>query len=450
VPFHQRDTRWAAIVAHRRKGKTVAAVAELIIRAIYSTRQRPRYGYLAPFREQAKTIAWEYLKDLSKPFVQSQSDVRESDLSVRLFNNALIRLFGSDNPDALRGGYFDGIVLDEYGDCRPSLWGEVVLPTLADRKGWAVFIGTPKGKNHFYDVYRRSLTEPGWFSLTLKASESDSISQSELDEMRRQMTDSEYRQELECDFTAAVLGTYYAQTLSLIEEKGQVQPDAPQHDPSQPVHVAADLGRKDSTALWFWQHAPDGIAMIDYYEASGRNLEHYFDVLDARPYRYEKIWLPHDARAKTLATRRSTVEQFLEPPQVDDQLNPLTYKRSPYPVDIVPELRKQQGIDAARLILPHCYFNQSTCNHGIEALRAYRRKYDEVKKVYSNDSLHDWASDGADAFRYFALVTKERLPQQPRTETMQEGETLPGPEWRLDEMWDQTKSTRFQFERARI
>lgn len=153
IPFHQRKERFACIVAHRRGGKTVACVHELVIRALYSTKKNPQFGYVAPYRQQAKNIAWVYLKDAVRDIAV---EIRESDLSARLPNGAKISLYGSDNPDALRGLYFDGIILDEFGDCRPQLWAEVILPTLADRKGFAVVIGTPKGRNQFYDFYELS------------------------------------------------------------------------------------------------------------------------------------------------------------------------------------------------------------------------------------------------------------------------------------------------------
>ena len=164
-----------------------------------------------------------------------------------------------------------------------------------------------------------------------------------------------------------------------------------------------DIGYTDSTAMWFWQPRPDGIAVIDYEEAQSQPLEYYFELLLNKAYQYDKIWLPHDARAKTLQTGRSTVEQFLNPEQIDPK-----FKGISFPVDITPSLKKQHGIDAARLILPKCYINQTTCSEGIEALRAYRRKYNDITKSLSNEPLHDWASDGADAFRYMALVTKDK------------------------------------------
>ena len=451
APLHQRNNRWACIVAHRRAGKTVACVNELIIRALYTKKPNPRYAYIAPFYSQAKDVAWTYLKQFAAPFIQHQSDIRESDLSVTLINGARIRLYGADNPDALRGIYLDGVILDEFGDCRPSLWAEVILPTLADRKGWAIFIGTPKGKNHFYDIYQRSIQEPNWFSLTLKANDTGILDQEEIQELKGQMSEDQFAQEFECDFTAAVLGTYYANIIADLEKRDQIASNAPTYDPEFPVSAVCDLGYKDSTAIWFFQHRPDGIAIIDYEEHHTKKLVWYMDLLDAKPYQYDKIWLPHDARAKTLQTGRSTVEQFLDPPQFDADDNPLPHTRDKYPVDIAPNLKVQQGIDAVRLVLPHCHFNQSSTYAGIEALRAYRRKYDEILKQFSKTPLHDWASDGADAFRYLALVVRDHLPLQRAPATTTPTRIVKPPEYRLDDLFaDRENASNFKYQSERV
>jgi phage terminase large subunit len=395
VPFHERDNRWACLVAHRRAGKTVACVNDLVTRALYTNKKDARYAYIAPFYRQAKEVAWKYLKDATKGV---SVKISESTLSVELINGSKIQLFGADNPDALRGLYFDGVIIDEFGDTRPSLWGSVVRPTLADRRGWAVFIGTPKGENHFYDIAKEARINPDWLFIELKASESGILPPDELAELKSQMSEEEYEREMECNFKAAVLGTYYAPLITLLEKKQQI--GTVPYDPNFPVEVAADLGFTDSSAYWFWQYRPDGIAVIDYEEAHSQALDYYFDLLKYKTYTYSTIWLPHDAKAKSLQTGRSTVEQFLQ---------------KGFPVRITPSLSLQHGIDAARLVLPMCYFDSAKCESGIESLRAYRRQYDEVRKVFSDAPLHDWSSHGADAFRYLALVSKTKLQVADKT-----------------------------------
>ena len=442
--FHGRGERWACIVYHRRGGKTVACINEIHSRALYTQKKNARYAYIAPFYRQAKDVAWIYLKEATR---DSAVKVKESELSVELFNGAKITLYGADNPDALRGLYFDGVVLDEFGDCRPSLWGEVVLPTLADRKGWAVFIGTPKGKNHFWQIRERAKREKHWFYLEVKATDPDCIlPQEELDEMKAQMTEAQWDQEMECSFEAAVIGTYYAKQISTMEvgridgKEGEPQIGVYKYDPDFSVQVAQDLGFTDSTAMWFWQHRPDGIAIIDYEEHHSEPLQFYFELLRGKPYDYETIWLPHDAKAKSLQTGRSTIEQYLA--QVDDDGN------SEFPVRIAPRISVQHGIDAVRYILPHCYIDLTNCGEGIEALRAYRRAYSEVTNAFSDKPFHDWSSHGSDAFRYFALVAQEVIKTPTAKEIMQEVYKPPG--FTLDQLHHDRMMGRSRFNRARI
>lgn len=438
VAMHQRAQRFGSLVCHRRAGKSYSAVHEAVIRALYTPKRNARYAYIAPYRQQAKEIGWLYLKDAARPFVKSEKEIRESELRVRLVNGAWITMYGSDNPDALRGIYLDGAILDEFGDCRPNLWHEVILPTLTDRQGWALIAGTPRGKNAFYHLNEMAKSDPEWFQMTLKASESGLLPKTELDMMRTMMSDDQYAQELECSFDAAVLGTYYASIITMMEDKGHMA-KRNLYDPEQPVHMALDLGYTDSTAIWFWQHRPDGIAMIDYHEAHSQPLRYYFDLFDALGYNYENVFLPHDAQAKTLQTGRSTVEQFLE-----------HFKDTKANVRIVPNLKVQQGIDAARLVLPHVHFDADRCYQGWESLRAYRRKYNDLTKSYSDTPLHDWAADGADAFRYFALVTKTEMNITGPDDLIQVVEFKPKA-YSLDDLWGEREGRKqHKFAKMRI
>ena len=429
VPFHSRAQRFSSLVCHRRAGKTVACVNDLVAKALHTKKKNARYAYVAPFYRQAKDVAWTYLKEAVGELA---TKVREADLRIELPNGAWVTLYGADNPDALRGLYFDGVILDEFGDCRPALWAEVILPTLLDRKGWAVFIGTPKGKNHFYAMDTRAKKEPNWFQMTLKASESGLLDPEDLLEIKGQMTEDQYAQEMECSFDAAVQGTYYASMIGQLEEKGHM--GAFHWTPDQKVHVSADLGFTDSTAFWFWQLAPDGIKVIDYEEAAGQSLPYYFDLLTDKGYDYDTIWLPHDAKAKSLQTGRSTIEQFVEFFRQQHEIN----------VQIVPKLAVQHGIDAVRKVLPMCYFDAVACYDGIEALRAYRRSYNEVSKQYSKAPLHDWASNGADSFRGLALVTQEHLQVAKKDAIVQEP-LLKAPQYTLNELFEDRDNARSRY-----
>lgn len=410
VDFHQRSARWSLMVCHRRAGKTVACVAELVLRGIYTKKKNARYAYVAPFRQQAKEIAWTYLKDMTTD-IRVEAP-RESELRVKLPNDVWITLYGADNPDALRGLYFDGIILDEFGDMKPSLMGEVILPCLADRQGWLGIIGTAKGRNQFYDYHRTARDDDNWFYKMLKASESGLLLESELQQLRAVMTEDQYDQELECSFDAALQGTYYADMLNKLSDR-QLWDDE-LYEPDQKVHVAADVGLRDSTAWWFWQPRSDGIAVIDYYETSGKHVEHYLEMLHHKGYEYHEIWLPHDAKAKTLATRRSTVEQFANPHETvrltgSEELIAAYPPGSRLPIRIVPKMAVQHGIDAGRHMLQRAYFDMKHTESGLDALRSYRRQWNELAKSFSDTPYHDWASNGADAWRYLALVAQKSV-----------------------------------------
>jgi hypothetical protein len=372
-----------------------------------------------------------YLKECT---MDSAVKVKESELSVELFNGAKITLYGADNPDALRGIYLDGVVLDEFGDCRPALWAEVILPTLTDRKGWATFIGTPKGKNHFYQIREMARKNPNeWFYLSMQASESGILPETELSMVKSLMSDAQYAQEYECSFEAAVMGTYYAAMIDKMENGRISDPSAkPQigvvhWDPDFPVSASLDLGFTDSTAIWYWQTRPDGIAVIDYDEYHSEALPFYFDLLSGKGYDYETIWLPHDAKAKSLQTGRTTVEQFLN--QKDSEGN------QKFPIRVVPRQDLQHGIDAVRFILPYCYMDQQKCSEGIEALRAYRRSYDDIKKAFSPKPVHDWSSHGADAFRGLALVAQERIKTKGVSDILRESGIWTPPRYNLNDLF---------------
>jgi hypothetical protein len=432
-------------------GKTVACVGDLIVRALHTQKKNARFAYVAPYRQQAKEIAWQYLKDMTNG-IRSEAP-RESELRVKLHNGAWVTLYGSDNPDALRGLYFDGIIMDEFGDMKPSLMGEVILPCLADREGFLVIVGTPKGRNQFYDYKKKAQHDDEWFYMNQKASQTNLIPEKELKRLRDTMSKDQYEQELECSFEAALPGTYYAEIINQLESQGQMVSDESLYEPSQQVCVAADVGLRDSTAWWFWQSRPDGIAIIDFYEASGKHLDHYLGVLHGKGYEYSTIWLPHDAKAKTLATRRSTVEQLRVPATVRPDL----YSGNDVlPIRIVPKLSIQHGIDAARHVLATCYFDVTTCHQGIDALRSYRRQWHEHAKVFSDTPLHDWASNAADAFRYLSLVAKQAATpladspnNAPRGRSLG-SEVMAENAYTLDDLWEDNETHKWKAEILRI
>jgi hypothetical protein len=388
--FHLRHQRWAVLVAHRRAGKTVACIAELVTRALATPKPNARYAYIAPYREQAKTVAWQYLKDMAEPVTDDpEGDFRESELSVKLYNGSQIRLYGADNPNALRGLYLDGVVLDEFADMRPELWRTVIRPALSDRRGWAVFIGTPRGRNEFWQIFDNATRDPDWFSVRLKASETGILPADELADARKAMTANAFEQEYECSFDAAIIGAIFAKELLAARAREQIGQVA--YDPQRLVFTAWDIGYGDSTAIWFWQQNKGEIRVIDYYEASGEPITSYMQVLSARGYKYDTLWMPHDAENKSIVSGQSVCDIL---------------RKGGYRVRMVPKLSLEDGINAARLHFGRVSIDEKRCAAGLEALQHYRWGWNDRLDEPKPTPVHDWSSHGSDAWRYMALACK--------------------------------------------
>jgi phage terminase large subunit len=395
VPFHDRAERFACIVTHRRAGKTVACVQDLQRSAVRSKNVRPRLAYLSPFLKQSKAVAWDYLRDAMSPLRRIGATAHESELRVDYPNGGQVRLYGADNPDAMRGIYLDGIVLDEYADMDPRVWSEIIRPALADRQGWAVFIGTPRGRNAFFEQWRRANSEEDWYSIMLKASETGLIPESELALARRDLSDEQYAQEFECSFDAAIVGSYYGKLMGSAEADKRIA--GVPYDPAALVWTSWDLGIRDATAIWFAQVVGREVRIIDYYEASGVDLGHYVREIVARPYVYAGHIVPHDAQAKELGTGKSRLEV----------LESLGLKN----LTLAPLHRIEDGINAVRVFLPKCWFDETKCARGIDALKLYRADYDDRLRVLRPQPVHDWASHAADAFRYLAMTLDRKVVQ---------------------------------------
>lgn len=392
LPYHNRSQRWAAMVCHRRAGKTVACINDGIKKALICPLERPRVGYLAPLHKQAKSVAWDYLKYYTRPI--PGVEVNEAELRVDFPTGGQVRLYGADNPDALRGIYLDHAILDEPAQMRPSLWTEVIRPALSDRKGSATFLGTPKGRNSFHsliygdDHWCGAIKDPDWYALILKASESGILDAEELADNRRILSPDEYEQEYECSFDAAIKGAYYGTLMNEAQEDGRICSVKP--DLAVLVSTAWDLGIGDSTSIWFYQQVGNEVRLIDFYEASGVGLAHYVGILSerkAKGWNYGEHILPHDANAKEMGTGKSRVD---------------TLREMGISPRVLPALPVDDGISAARLLLPRCFFDADKCADGIEHLRQYRREYDERLRTFKPKPLHDEHSHAADAFRYLA------------------------------------------------
>jgi len=427
MPFHERTQRWACLVAHRRAGKTVAAVNDMIRAAITYQDERGLFAYIAPYRSQAKAVAWQYFKEFAQPILTS---INEQELTLTLVNGSQIRLYGADNADAMRGLGFSGVYMDEYGDFKPSVFGNVIRPALSDKQGWGVFGGTPKGKNQFWEIYEIATRIPSeWFLLRLPASSSGLLPATELTAAKAQLAEDQYLQEYECSFEAAILGAFWGREMREAEDQGRIT--SVPYDPSLPVFTGWDLGYRDDTAIWFYQVVRGEIRVIDFYAVSGADIHDIAGAVLQKPYMYAKHYLPHDARAKSLQTGRSVIEQLASHLDIAK-------------LAVVPDIGVQSGIQAARLMLPRVWFDAERCRDGIEALRQYQREYDEDKKAFRQSPKHDWTSHPADAFRMVAVSWSEVADKPPAPEIKP---LMVGPEntVTLNDMWqvhDRTVSRR--------
>ena len=380
---HNKLKRFNVLVCHRRFGKTVLCINEILKKAMQNTLPRPRYYYLAPTYSMAKRTAWDYLKEYTG--VLPNVTYHETELRADLPNGARIQLLGCERPDSLRGLYIDGVILDEVAQMPPRLWTEIIRPALSDREGWMVAIGTPQGHNAFFDLYDYANHQEGWYAETFKSSETGIISDLELNEAKHLMPEEVYEAEFECSFDSAAIGSIYAKGLTKADEDGRITKVPYQTDIK--VNTFWDLGMQDKTAIWFVQIKGSAFHIIDYYENSGESLEFYASVLDEKKYLYDTHYLPHDANVRELGTGVSRVE---------------TAQSLGMRTSIVPKLSIDDGINAVRMILSRCWFDHEKCKDGLDALRQYRWAVSDKGEV-KNRPEHSWCSHAADAFRYFAV-----------------------------------------------
>tara|TARA_R110000823_G_scaffold48830_5_gene123830 strand:+ start:1691 stop:2983 length:1293 start_codon:yes stop_codon:yes gene_type:complete len=382
--------RFTVVVAHRRMGKTVSAIIHLIDAALNNEQKDPRYAYIAPTYAQAKRVAFDYLCDYTRPL---GAKINISELTSD-FMGRRISLYGSDNPDSLRGQYFDGVILDEVGDQNPKIWTTILRPALADRLGWCLFIGTPKGNNHFAGFKARALKGDGWKFLEFKASETSVLDPAELADAKAEMGEDEYNQEFECSFDAPIQGSYYGKLLNEADDDNRVT-TIPRDEIARLV-CSWDLGISDSTCIWVAQVVGKEIQLIDATENHGVGLDYYVSWLREKGYDKAQQILPHDVNVRELSTGKSRKEVLMD---------------AGLEIHVAPKLSVADGIQAVRRMLPRCWFDKEGTKEGLSAIRNYRRQFDEKRNVFFDTPLHDWASHYADSFRYLAVGLNEVDPE---------------------------------------
>lgn len=382
--FHDRTHRWSVLVVHRRAGKTVAGVNDLIRDSLRCAKQSPRFAYVAPTYSQAKDVAWGYLKRFTEPIPGRL--VAESELHVTLPGDRRIRLYGSDNYDRMRGIYLDGVVIDEPADMDPAAWYDVIRPALSDRQGWCVWIGTPRGRDAFFRLWKEATESKEWFTMRLPASESHLLPQAELDSAKLGMraVEGAYEREYECSFETPVAGSIYGEVINKARAAGRIL--SYEWNRTVPVFSAWDLGWNDSTTVWLWQVVGHDIHWIWHVRRTQRSAaEMALEILNSL-IPVSAHFIPHDG-GQHKPGEGKTYKQLLEESGLMN-------------VTVVPQCRSVwPGIDALRGLIYRSYFRIPQCEKGIEALEAYHAKDVTDGGTIAKEPVHDWSSHDSDAAR---------------------------------------------------
>ena len=384
----------AVAVWHRRAGKDSLS---LNWTAVAAMQRVGVYWHMLPLQTQARKVVWDAIDKQGRRVIDQvfpkalRKSVNAQEMKIELLNGSIWQCVGSDNYNSLVGANPVGVVFSEYSIADPAAW-DFIRPILAENDGWALFIYTPRGRNHGSMLFEMAQTNPDWFCESLSVDKTQAIDLSAVDEERKAGMDEDMiQQEFYCSFDAALKGSYYGAILNKLEQEGAICDLF--HNPEKPVFTAWDLGVGDATAIWFYQKNGNGCDVIDYYEASGVGLDHYVKVLKDKPYVYtnDNIF-PHDICVHELSSGKSRL----------DILAGLGVRGQVLLRDSV-----ETGIAAVRLLLPRCRFDKKRCSKGLEALRQYQKQWDDVRRDFMPRPLHDWTSHAADAFRYLAMGFKQ-------------------------------------------
>lgn len=409
--YLERGGRHAVAVWHRRSGKDEIALQRA---GIAAHERKGNYWHMLPEYNQARKAIWDAInphtgmRRIDEAFPKElRSATNQVDMKIEFKCGSIWQVVGSDNFNSLIGSPPVGIVYSEWAVADPRAHG-FLRPILAENGGWSLFIYTSRGYNHGFSTYDAARNNPDSFAELLTANDTPVFSKAVLESEKRAYIeeyglyegDALFRQEYHCDFSAANIGAILGRYVEDADKKGKIAEDV-EFDPNgAPVEISSDIGFRDTACFWFWQPTPDGYLLIDYDEDSGLDAGDWIARLRGR-YPYETIWLPHDAKAKTFGTKRSALEQF--------KGSKIAKK-----VKLVPSLSISDRINAARTLMPKCWFNKSRCRAGLNGLRSWSYEYNEETKVYSKEPRHDWASHPGDGYSYGAVVMKERVLPKPK------------------------------------
>ena len=387
----------AVQVWHRRSGKEKTDLAGIVSRKMME--RVGTYYYAFPEFNQGRKVLWDgadkdgfrFIDHFPKALLDGKPN--DTEMKLRYKNGSLLQVIGSDRFNAVMGTNPIGIVFSEYSLQDPYCWS-YFRPILAENGGWAIFNFTPRGENHAYELYELAKNDPSWFCQLLTVDDTKAIPQEVLDQERKEIirlhgNDALFQQEYYCSFTVPIAGAYYADHIMQAYKDGRV--GKVPYEPRAQVDTWWDLGINDKMCIWFTQSIGAELRVIDYYENNGQGLPHYIAHLKEKGYVYGLHMAPHDIDVRELSTgvsRRDTAATLGIKFHVAEKL----------PIS--------DGIDAARTLFSKCWFDSEKCRIGLNALKNYRKQYDDKKKTYMDHPYHDWSSNAADAFRTLAVGLK--------------------------------------------
>jgi len=401
-----------AAVWHRRAGKDLFAIN---LCSVKSMERVGLYWHLLPTYKQGRAIVWngstrdgrKFLDHFHPDLIKSKNG---TEMSVDFVNGSRYQVVGTDDIDSLVGTNPIGCVFSEYSLHDPGAW-EYIRPILLENGGWALFIYTPRGKNHGFTMKEMAKKNERWLCSLLTAGDGPNSTKRDdgrpviSDEMIQQernegVEEAMIQQEYFISFDAPLTGAYYGTQMANAEKEKRIC--GVPHEPRLPVDTWWDLGMDDSTTIVFTQRVGQEEHVIDYYENSGEGLAHYAKAvrgqLDGMFHRQEYTYgthnAPHDIEVRELGTGKSRRE---------------TAASLGLKFRVVKKHDVEDGIEQVRNVLPQCWFDLTRCERLINALSSYTKEYDEKRKVYKNHPCHDWSSHGADAFRMFAMGRKDRV-----------------------------------------
>lgn len=392
-------------VWHRRAGKDEVALHRT---AIAAHERVANYWHMLPEYKQARKAIWEAInphsgkRRIDEAFpVEIRKSTNQTEMKIEFKSGSIWQVVGSDNFNSLIGSPPAGIVYSEWSVANPMAHA-YLSPILAENNGWALFIYTARGYNHGHSTYEGAKTDPTGFSQLLTVDDTQAISQEALMRQLKTYCDlygeehgkSLFRQEYFNDWSAANIGAILGLDLEKAERDGRVSDEVVVDE--WPIEISSDIGFRDTASWWFWQPRKGGFDLVDYDQGIGMDADDWIERLKTKPYKLGKIWLPHDAKAKTFQSKHSSVERFL-----------LAFGNDK--VGIVPDSKKADRINAARRVIGSCRFHRTKCKDGLSGLRSWSYEFDEEKKIYSREPKHDWASHPGDAYSYGCQIMAERV-----------------------------------------